>query len=177
MEEGNVNRVDSLMVNQLGYDSSNKGTGNSMRWLRWVAVIPSSIFAWYTMFVFGMFALFCVRDHFYPPEGLISGQCMVWWYIYVEQTVIYLFVALSAFFVVICAAIIAPLHRMYVAWIAYLLGFLVAVYFLSQTSAIDEFMSAIFAGLLGVFSVAKLLGSPVLPNKSFQPTCWITARG
>ena len=171
-----MNRVDRLMMNKLSYDSYNNGTGNNMKWLRWVAVIPSSIFAWYTMFVFGMFVLFCVRDYLCPPEELISGQCMVWWYIYAEQTIVYLFVALSAFFVVVCAAIIAPLHRMYVAWIAYLLGFMVAVYFLSQTSAIGEFMSAIFAGLLGVFSVAKLLGSPVLPNKALQPTCRITAR-
>ena len=96
-----MNRVDRLMMNKLSYDSYNNGTGNNIKWLRWVAVIPSSIFAWYTM---------------------------------------------------------------------------VAVYFLSQTSAIGEFMSTIFAGLLGVFSVAKLLGSPVLPNKALQPTCRITAR-
>ncbi|MFY0666336.1 MAG: hypothetical protein JXQ97_17070 [Natronospirillum sp.] len=148
---------------------SNKLLGTNMKWFRWLAVIPSSIIAWYAMFILGMFVLFGI-NYLCPPEDIVSGQCMAWWYSYAEQSTIYLFVALSAFFVVVCAAIVAPSHRMYVAWVAYLSGFLVAVYFVSQTSTVGEFVSAILAGLLGVFSVAKFLGRQISPDKALQST-------
>jgi hypothetical protein len=151
--------------------------GNNMEWFRWLGVIPSSIVAWYAMFILGLFILSGFNDHLCPPEKLVSGQCMAWWYSYAEQATIYLFVGLSAFFVVVCAAIVAPSQRMYVAWVAYLSGFLVAVYFVSQTSALGEFVSAIFAGLLGVFGVAKFRGGPMSPNKALQPTRQTTTHG
>lgn len=137
-----------------------------MKWFRWLAIAPTSVVAWYAIFILGMFVLFGIKDHLCPPAELVSGQCMAWWYSYVERTIIYLFVALSAFVVVVCAAIIAPSHRIYVAGVAYLSGFLMAAYFLSQTSAVGEFVSAILAGLLGVFGVAKFLDRSELPNNT-----------
>ena len=148
-----------------------------MKWFRWFAVIPSSVIAWYAMAILGMSILFGIKDHLCPREELVSGQCMAWWYFYTKHILIYLFVALSAFIVVLCAAIVAPSHRMHVAWVAYFSGFLAAVYFVSQTSAVGEFVAALLAGLLGVFTVAKFLGSPVLPNKALQPTRQTAARG
>ena len=48
--------------------------------------------------------------------------------------------------VVVCATVIAPASRLVVAWIAYLFGMGVALYFWSQTDATTEFRAAAVGG-------------------------------
>lgn len=135
-----------------------------MKLFRWFAVVPSAILAWYAAFISGLF-LHSAVGRFCPPEEMISGHCGAWWHVYAERTVILLSVAASAFLVVVCAAAVAPSHRVYVAWAALASGALAALYFLSQTSAVGEFVAAILAGLFGVSSVARYLGSSMLSGK------------
>ena len=71
---------------------------------------------------------------------------MAWWYPYAERVVIDSSVGLSAFMVVVCATVIAPASRLVVAWIAYLFGMGVALYFWSQTDATTEFRAAAVGG-------------------------------
>jgi hypothetical protein len=140
-----------------------------MKWFRWFAVIPSAILAWYAVFISGLSLVFALGS-VCPSEDVVSGHhCGAWWYSYAEQAVIIFSVALSAFLVVVCATLVSPSHRIRTAWVSYFAGFLVAMYFVSQTSAIGEFFAATLAGLLGVFCVAKYLGRPMLPNSTPHP--------
>ena len=127
-----------------------------MKWLRWFAVIPTAIIAWYVVFIFGL-TLVSAIGSLCPPEEVISGHCGAWWYPYAERTIIIFSVALSAFLVVVSAATVSPSHRVLVAWVAYVTGVIVAIYFVTQTSAVAEFVAAILTGLLAVFCVAKYL--------------------
>ena len=138
-----------------------------MKWVRWFAVVPSAILAWYVAFIFGLVLVSGV-GRLCPPEEVVSGQCGAWWYPYGERAIILFSVGLSAFLVVVCATAVSPTHRVHVAWLAYVSGAVVAVYFVSQTSAVGEFIAAILAGLFGVFCVAKYLGAPLLPNNAFN---------
>ena len=140
-----------------------------MKLVRWFSVVPSAILAWYAAFISGL-VLVAAIGHLCPPEEIVSGLCGAWWYPYAERAVILLSVAASAFLVVVCASAMAPTHRVPVAWAAYVCGALVAIYFVSQTAAVGEFISAILAGLFGVFAVARYLGSPMLPNNRLVRT-------
>lgn len=146
-----------------------------MKLLRWFAVIPSAILGWYVVFTSGLLLVSAISS-LCPPEEIISGLCGAWWYPYAERTVILFSVAASAFLVVVCAAVVAPANRVNIAWAAFVSGALVATYFLSQTSAVMEFVLAILAGLLGVFSVARYLGSSMLPNNRFHWATSLTRR-
>lgn len=133
-----------------------------MKCLRWFAVVPSAILAWYAAFILGLMALSGI-DALCPPETMISGFCGVWWYPHAERAIILAAVALSAFLVVISASAVAPSYRVHVARLAYGVGVVVATYFVVKTSAVGEFMAAILAGLLGVFRVARCSASPSRP--------------
>jgi len=133
-----------------------------MKCLRWFAVVPSAILAWYAAFILGLVALSGV-DALCPPESMISGLCGAWWYPPTERAIILVAVGLSAFLVVVSASAVAPSHRVPVARLAYGVGVVVAVYFVVQTSAVGEFLAAILAGFLGVFCVARYSASPSRP--------------
>ncbi len=140
-----------------------------MKWFRWFAVVPSAILAWYAAFISGLFLVFALGI-ICPPEDIISGHhCGAWWYSYADRTVIIFSVGLSGFLVVVCATFVSPSHRIRVAWVSYFSGLLVAIYFVLQTSAIGEFFAATLAGLLGIFSVARYLRRPMLPNSTPHP--------
>lgn len=140
-----------------------------MNKFRWFSVMPAAILAWYAAVLSGLL-LVSALGRLCPPEDLVSGQCMAWWYPYAERVVILFSVAASAFLVVVCAAAVAPSYRVPVAWVAYICGVLVAVFFVLKTALVGEFISAIISGLFGVFTVAKYLGRSMLPNNRLVRT-------
>lgn len=127
--------------------------------LRWLAVVPVAVLAWYGAFAAGL-ALRSGLAALCPAEDMISGLCFAWWYQVAHWVAVKLSVAASAFVVVVSAAATAPRYRLPVAWTAYLTGAAVAAYFVTQTAAAAEFMVALGAGLGGVLVVAKRLKAP-----------------
>lgn len=127
-----------------------------MTMLRWLAVMPCAVLAWYVALAAGS-ALLSGIYVLCPAEDVTSYSCVAWWYGYAEWVVLKLSVAASAFVVVITAAATAPYWRLQAAWLAYLAGSAIAAYLVAQTAAVGEFIAALIAGLGGVYLVAKRL--------------------
>src|SRR5262249_23392653 len=125
-----------------------------MTWVRWIAVIPAAVAAWYAALFLGLLLLPPIGS-FCPKDDIVSGMCVAWWYPYAERTVIVSCVGLSALFVVLVAAAVAPAYRTRVAWVAYCAGFLVAVNFAWQTGAVAEFVAAVLPGPLAALSGSR----------------------
>lgn len=123
--------------------------------LRWIAVIPAGLLGWYIAFLAG-FALLSGATNLCPAESMISGLCIAPWFHYAEAVIFCASTALAAFLVVTLPALVAPRRRSAVAWMAYVAGLMVAVYFVVYTAALLEFVSAVAGGLLGVMGVAKV---------------------
>jgi hypothetical protein len=137
--------------------------------LRWIAVVPCAVLAWYAALAAGLVLLSAVSD-ICPHEDMISGLCVAWWYEYAEWAVVKSSVAASAFVVVISAAATAPSCRLQVAWVAYVTGSVVATYFVTQMSVVTEFIVALIAGLAGVIVAAKYFRSTTCPTRHSKPT-------
>jgi hypothetical protein len=90
-----------------------------------------------------------------PAESMVSGACIAPWFRYAEAAIFCVSVALAAFLVVVLPALVAPRWRSAVAWVAFVAGLMVAVYFVAYTAAVLEFVSALIAGLLSVTGVLK----------------------
>ena len=95
-------------------------------WIRWAAVVPSAIIAWYLAFVLSIFAVAAVGS-ICPSAAKVSGMCTAPWYLPVERAVTLGGIGMSAVFVVAAASWVAPSHRRAVAWVAFALGAVVAL--------------------------------------------------
>lgn len=95
------------------------------RRLRWFAVVPVAIVAWFLAALIG-FALLEVAAWFCPKDMIVSGTCAAPWYFTVEKILIYFGIALSGVLVVVLSALAAPSHRRAVAWGALAIGSAVA---------------------------------------------------
>jgi hypothetical protein len=122
--------------------------------LRWIAVIPAGILGWYIAFLAGLALLTGARG-LCAAESMVSGACIAPWFRYAEAAIICVSVALAASLVVVLPAFVAPRWRLAVAWVAFVAGLMVAVYFVAATAAVLEFVSAVLAGLLSVMGVLK----------------------
>ena len=123
--------------------------------LRWIAVVPAGLLGWYIGFLAGV-ALLSAAINLCPAESMVSGACIAPWFRYAEVLIFCVSVALAAFLVVALPALMAPRSRLAVAWAAFLVGLIVAVYLVVYTGTLLEFVSAVVAGLLSVMSVVKL---------------------
>ncbi len=123
---------------------------------RWLALIPACITAWYVALFIGLYAHGIV-DSFCPPELVVSGFCEASWFPAAEQAVICFGVALSAFLVVLTAALVAPTHRVLASKAALVVGTVVAIIFAVETDTYFELAAAVLAGILGVLVVATVV--------------------
>jgi hypothetical protein len=123
--------------------------------LRWIAVVPAGLLGWYIGFLTGV-ALLSAAINLCPAESMVSGACIAPWFRYAEALIFCVSVALAAFLVVALPALVAPRWRLGVAWAAFGVGLIVAVYLVVYTATLLEFVSAVIAGLLGVVGVVKL---------------------
>lgn len=124
--------------------------------LRWLAIIPACIAAWYFALFMGLYVRSVVAG-FCPPELVVSGFCEASWYPAAEQIVICFGVALSAFLVVLTAAGIAPTHRVFVSKATLGIGTVIAILFAVETESYFALAAAILAGTLAVLVVTTLL--------------------
>jgi hypothetical protein len=141
--------------------------GIMMKFLRWAMVAPASVLAWYVALVVGFMAA-STLDYFCPADQMESGLCMAWWHVYAMDTLVVAFAAIAAFLVVLCATLVAPSHKLQVAWAAFGFGCAFAIYAVSQTSELVAFFAAVLSGLLSVFCVARFHGIGMLPNNAFK---------
>lgn len=136
-----------------------------MNTVRWLSIAPCAVLAWYATLFAGLAMLFGIQA-LCPYNDSTSGSCGASWYAYAEWLVMKASVAASAFVVVMTAAVVAPTHRLPVAWLAYVAGAAVATYFVTQTSALGEYIAALLAGLLAVYVVATKVGRLSRPSRS-----------
>jgi len=130
-----------------------------MRVLRWIALVPAAIAAWYVAFFAGLHLLSIV-DSYCPPELVVSGTCTADWYPTAEQIVICVGVGLSAFLVILTTAIVAPSHKVLFSRIALGVGVLVAAVMGIAAGAYYELASAVLVGLGSLLVVTAWLRSP-----------------
>lgn len=131
------------------------GKAATITLLRWIAVVPAALLGWYMAFLAGL-ALLSAATNLCPAESMVSGACVAPWFRYAEALIFCVSVALAAFLVVVLPVLVAPRWRSTVAWVAFVAGLMVAVYFVVYTAALLEFVSAVVAGLLSVVGVVKV---------------------
>lgn len=122
--------------------------------LRWLALIPACIAAWYVALFLGL----VLRSFLFslcPPDLVSYGIfCDAAWFQPAETTLIAICAGISAALVVFTAVVTAPTHRVTVAWIALASGILVATVMGIRTELYAALASAVVAGF---FSVATVL--------------------
>ena len=131
---------------------------------RWLALIPACIAAWYLALFIGLYVRSVVAS-FCPPDLVVSGFCQAAWYPTAEKIVIGFGVALSAFLVVLTAAVVAPTHRVLASKAALAIGTIVAIIFAVGTGAYVALAAAVLAGALGVLVVTTFVERRI-PTKS-----------
>ena len=131
--------------------------------LRWLAIIPACILSWYVALFVGIY-LHGMIDTFCPPQLIVSGFCTASWYPAVGRIVICLGVALSAFLVVVTAALIAPAHRVLISRIALVVGAVIAAWMALETGSYIEFVSAFLSGFLATLIVVAVSRRASMPQ-------------
>ena len=125
-------------------------------WLRWIAVVPAAVAGWWLVVVVAI-TLHGLVFSFCAPEDVVSGACVAPWFSQFESALLYFAVALSATLVVLVPTIMAPAHRRLIAWVAYLVGAIVA---LSIGGLSMELAIAVASGF-----IAAVLASSVYARK------------
>lgn len=113
---------------------------------RWIAIIPVAVVAWYGCFFGGVMTLF-QAGQLCAAEERVSDLCGAWWYAPLTSVIEATFVALSAIGVVCSSALMAPRHKVRVAWVAFGVGSVVAGWFMVSTGALLDFLAAEVVGL------------------------------
>jgi hypothetical protein len=94
--------------------------------LRWAALLPATLMAWYAAFITGLLLLSAV-DSLCPSHQQVSGMCVAPWYPWVSQGVFCFSAAMAAACVVVSAWLVAPGKKSATAWVAFAVGSLVAI--------------------------------------------------
>jgi hypothetical protein len=118
--------------------------------------VPGAILAWYVALFLGIVAM-GVRDYFCPSEYMVSGMCTGPFGETTFSALVVLFSGISALFVVITSAVIAPKYKGYMAAAALVVGSVVAAVFLlsSNFDFWKEFVSAITFGVVTCYFVLR----------------------
>jgi hypothetical protein len=123
--------------------------------IRWLLVIPSAIAAWYFALFVGYLVFAVVVAPCSDSDQPQPGFCEAPWFPLVERMVIPSGAALAAFLVVTVPALVAPAHRVGVAWIAFGVGAIVAGVMGYGAGAVVEVAAAIAAGALATVLVSR----------------------
>ena len=128
--------------------------------LRWIGILPAAIAGWYLALITGLLLL-AALDSLCPPEEVVSGMCNASWYPLASRLLMCFGAALSAFLVVLVSSLVEPSQRKAVAWLAYVVGAVIAFYMAVSASRYAshylELGSALAAGLLAVWAVHRFL--------------------
>lgn len=122
--------------------------------LRWALTPVASVGGWYVALILGIMLLE-IAQSFCPADETISGMCVAPWFRAVESGIFCFSTALSAVFVIGAAVLVAPAGKVLIAWLAFLIGSIVACVFALATSAWGMFASAVIAGLFTAFLFSR----------------------
>lgn len=125
---------------------------------RWIGVLPAALAGWLLglatgLFLYGRLASLC------PADQMVSGLCGASWYPLASQAVVCFGAALAAFLVVLLPSLVAPSHRITVAWVAFVSGAILAAVLAWLAASPAELASALAAGLLAVWAVRKFVST------------------
>lgn len=112
---------------------------------RWIFLIPLPVIAWLAVLFIGMLTHGYAERALCPPDDIVSGYCNDEGVQSKISWLIPAFSGLSAFAVVLTAFAVAPTDRVVAAWLALLIGSLLAAYMLGLSLA---FFAALAGGLL-----------------------------
>lgn len=129
-------------------------TQRAVQILRWMAIFPGIYVSWHLSLIVGM-ALLAIAEAFCPEDQMVSGLCVAPWFFWVEDAIFLFCAALAAALVVASAALIAPAHRVRVAWVTFIGGCLVAGYLGWSTGAFKELAAAVASGLVTTLVIAR----------------------
>lgn len=118
-----------------------------MKILRWILVPVAGLAAWYVVAFVGLVTYGLVERAICPSGDFISGTCMNATVGKFMQGWVMLFVGMSAMGVVAAATWAAPTHKALVAWLVFVFGAAVAVFFAVQARMY-------FAGAVAILSGA-----------------------
>ena len=124
--------------------------------IRWLLVLPLAVAVWYICLIVGILSL-SILDYFCPPELMISGSCQASWHGTFQDIFIALFASLSAVFIVISSAIVAPYKKYEVVVLSFSAGFLTALLIAYTTKAWFVFFPVSISGLITMFLLLKRL--------------------
>jgi hypothetical protein len=109
--------------------------------------MPVAAFAaWFAAMLIGIIAL-RLAESLCPENQMVSGICTAPWWRPLEAGVFCFTSGLSAVLVVMAAFFVAPAARVFVAWLAFGVGSIVALWMAAEGAAWAECASAIAAGL------------------------------
>jgi hypothetical protein len=143
--------------------------------IRWILVIPSAVAAWYVALVLSFLVVAiavgpCI-DSEYPQPRFCEAPSVQ--FALAHRLHIRFGIGLSAVLVVVVSAIVAPYHRVAVAWAALGVGAIVAGAMGYRAGAVAEAAVAIASGLLAAALVslwargsqhARVTRTNVMPN-------------
>jgi hypothetical protein len=134
----------------------NCGVMRSSDVIRWILVIPSALAAWYVAFIFSLLVVAIVVGPCIDSEYPQPRFCEAPWvqFALAHNVPIRFGIGLSAVLVVIVSAIVAPYHRVAVAWAALGVGAIVAGAMGYGRGAVAEVAVAVASGLLTAVCVA-----------------------
>jgi hypothetical protein len=143
--------------------------------IRWILVIPSAVAAWYFAFILsvlvGAIVVGPCMDSDYPQPRFCEASWVR--FALAHRLPIRFGIGLSAVLVVIVSAIVAPYHRVLVAWAALGVGAIVAGIMGYEAGAVAEAAVAGASGLLAAVFVsvsargsqdARVARTNVVPN-------------
>ena len=118
-----------------------------MHLIRWICVIPFAILGWYLCLFAGLFAM-GVLDWLCPRELIVSGYCTAEWYSFGQEAFIVAFSSLSAAVVILFASFMSPANKKKVAITTFIIGVLVSIFLIFQTSSWHLLLGPIIVGLI-----------------------------
>jgi hypothetical protein len=124
------------------------------RGLRWLLVPVSAFVVWAATLLLGLAGVNVV-DSFCPPQEMVSGACIAPWHQPAIEALIIVCAGLAAFGIVVVAALVAPVHKLRVAVVAFACGALFAGYLAQSGDAWGPFLSAGTGGSIGLWLVAS----------------------
>lgn len=119
---------------------------------RWILVVPAAVLGMYIGLFLGML-MFRGLVIICPSQYQVSGSCIAGLGRVAKDGVMIFTTSLSAILVVSFATLMAPRHKVTVAWIAYLAGALFVTFLAYDTGFGLPYFGAIVCGLLTVLYV------------------------
>lgn len=126
-----------------------------MHTLRWFLLIPGVILAWFAVFMLGLVTYAFVEKIFCSTEEMVSNFCINEQIQNWLMVLVHVFVALSAWAVILVAVAIAPGYKDKVLWVTLALGLAVAAYLAYPIDAWSLFAVAAVSGIASAMLIAR----------------------